>query len=374
VSSRAGRILTYCTNIHPGEAWAEVLANLDSHLLAVKHRFSPGDPFAIGLRLSNQAALDLGGGEAKRFRNWCEKHGCFVPTINGFPYGRFHGRGVKERVYLPDWRDPERARYTERLADLLAGWLPPGLPGSISSVPLAFARGFETDAWKPVRRNLIAALEHLRHLREQSGAEIVLALEPEPGCVIETTSGAVACFERLDLPASLAPFCGVCLDCCHQAVEFEEPERCLRVLRGAGIRIAKVQVSSALRALGAEVAGLARFDEPIYLHQVVARTPEGQLHRWDDLPGFLADRPGSYEECRVHFHVPVFAERLEECGTTRSFLEAILPELDPSLLLEVETYSWDVLPRALRLASVTESIVRELEWVKDRIDEKDRRS
>jgi hypothetical protein len=233
-------------------------------------------------------------------------------------------------------------------------------------VPIAFRAHWREADRALVRRHLIEALEALARLRDESGHEIVLCLEPEPRCLLETTAETVAFFAALELPASLAGLLGLCFDCCHQAVEFEDPAPALAALRDAGIRIGKVQVSSALRAARAEFGALAAFDEPTYLHQVVARDGAGALARFDDLPAFLGlprETLARFEECRVHFHVPIFTERAEGCGTTRFFLEAALPLLPADTLLEVETYSWNVLPPAARAGSVGESIVRELKWV-----------
>jgi hypothetical protein len=271
---------------------------------------------------------------------------------------------VKERVYEPDWRTAERVAYTKRIADHLAQWLTPGVPGSISTVPVAFARGFAESDWPVVRCNVIDVVQHLLALHERTGVTIMLAFEPEPCCVIETTPQAIDFFARLDLPEALARHVGICFDCCHQAVEFEDPHESLRQLRAAGVQIAKSQISSSLRALGSEIEGLKRFDEPTYLHQVVARRADGALERHEDLPRFFASRAASMpEECRVHFHIPIFTDHLGPCGTTRFFLEEILPALDPAIPLEVETYSWDVLPAELRMSSLVDSIVRELRWV-----------
>jgi hypothetical protein len=239
-----------------------------------------------------------------------------------------------------------------------------------------------------LRQNLLAALEHLDRLRQRGGPAIVLALEPEPGCVLETTPQVLACFERMRLPSELSELAGVCLDCCHQAVEFEEPGEILRALEGAGIPIGKVQVSSALRAVGDQIAHVAQFDEPAYLHQVVARTRDGALLRYDDLPDFSAAQREGVEECRIHFHVPVFAAQLGgpgetgetaefggvgACGTTQFFLEEALARLGSTQVLEVETYSWDVLPAELRRGSLAQSIAREIEWTRERIGEAHRR-
>lgn len=362
-------MLTYCSNIHPGEGWSDVLANLESHGRAVKAAISPRAAFPLGLRISAQAAHEIDAREAARFRDWCAAQGFDVPTLNGFPYGRFHGTGVKEKVYLPDWRSPERVEYTRRLGELLAAWLPlrgAGARGSISTVPIAFRAHWQDGDRALVRRHLIEALEALARLRDASGHEIVLSLEPEPRCLLETTDETVAFFAALALPTSLASGLGVCFDCCHQAVEFEDAARSLAMLRDAGVRIGKVQVSSALRAVRAEFGALAAFDEPTYLHQVVARDGAGALARFDDLPAFLGlprAELARFTECRVHFHVPIFAERAEGCGTTRFFLEDALPLLPADTPLEVETYSWNVLPAAARAGSVGESIIRELRWV-----------
>lgn len=359
-------MLAYCTNIHPGESWPETLANIETHTLRVKGFISPDRPFPVGLRLSARAAFELSDSEIDSFRKWLGEHGCFVPTINGFPYGQFHGSAIKEYVYLPDWRSHERVAYTKRLADILAAWLPVDATGSISTVPVGF-RSAITDADMPlIRRNIVETLDYLADIRERSGSEIVFSLEPEPGCVIETTAELVQFIDSLALSPIQSRFIGICLDCCHQAVEFENPADCLRLLASAGVRIGKVQVSSGLVIENIEEireSDLKRFIDPVYLHQVVARRPGGEIERYNDLPEAMQAWKCGPGEWRIHYHVPVFAGRFGPFGTTRFFLEEILPMLDPSILLEVETYTWDVLPPELRLPDVTDSIVREMQWV-----------
>lgn len=365
------RIITYCSNIHPGESWRDVLRNLEDHAVEVKRELAPHEHFPLGLRLSAKAANELTTHTLRDFRNWLANTGCHVVSVNGFPYGDFHGVAVKRSVYDPDWRDWERARYTMRLADILAHWLEPDQSASISTVPIAFRETFSDDHWPIVRLRLLHTLAHLARIRDRGGPLIRLALEPEPHCVLETIPDVVRFFERMHFPAALIEHVGICLDCCHQAVEFETPEECLAQLRAANITIAKVQVSSALRARGAEVPSLLRFDEPTYLHQAVALTERGSLVRFADLPDlsrWLA-RGQVVEECRVHFHVPIFLAHLGEVGTTRFFLEDLLPRLDPRIPLEVETYSFGVLPLSLQLGSVSESIIRELRWLKERLND-----
>jgi len=359
--------LTYCSNIHPGESWDDVLDNLNAHAIAVKKQFSPTQSFPLGLRISHQASQEIGQQEINEFHQWCNEHDCYLLTINGFPYGTFHQTPVKAAVYDPDWRSVERVIYTNRLADLAVDLITRKTDISISTVPVAFKSGFSESDWPIVRENIINSLTHLQKIYQTTGVKIRLALEPEPLCMLETMDETIAFFARMNFPEVLKDFVGICFDCCHQAVEFEDPSQCLTQLRDANISIVKVQVSSALRAIGDEISGLMKFNEPVYLHQVVAKSEGHQrLERFVDLPDFQKrlEFGADFSECRAHFHVPIFLEHLGYCGTTRFFLEDFLPQLDSSILLEVETYSFQNLPAHLRKDSVSESIVRELDWVR----------
>lgn len=363
------RVITYCTNIHPAECWKDVFAALRGHIPAIRSAVSPDQPFPIGLRLSNLASHQIDTVENNRFREWLREHDCFVPTINGFPYGSFHGERIKEKVYLPDWRSQERTRYTTRIADLLSDWLPNHMTGSISTVPLGFKGAVGSDDLPAVMRQLYDVLAHLAAIHDATGKEILLALEPEPGCLLETTDEVCRFFDGLRLPEQLRRHLAVCYDCCHQAVEFETPAESIAKLDAAGVRIAKVQISSSLSVTDAPLSRLAPFAEPSYLHQVVIRRRDGTIARYDDLQTALGghrESPG--DEWRCHFHLPIFLEGCEGVDTTRSFLCAILPCLPDGVLLEIETYTWDVLPKALRSESVTDSIVREISWLKEQLN------
>jgi len=361
--------LTYCSNIHPGESWADVMHNLNTHLLEVKDRLgdSAQRPFPLGLRIADQASRELDKTAIGEFRQWCRQNSAYLLTINGFPYGAFHGQKVKERVYRPDWRDPERVAYSERLGSLAVELQPDAQTLSISTVPIAFKAGFAESDWPAVFDHIQKVLAHYANLYQNTGVKVLLALEPEPGCVLETTAELVDFFTRLRPRLSLQEnaHLGLCLDACHQAVEFEQPQECLQQLAEAEIPIAKVQVSSALSAVGEEeIHRLLAFDEPVYLHQTLARTEQG-LQAYNDLPEFQqALNAGlSVRECRTHFHVPIFLDHLGDCGTTQAFLRDLLPRLDTAIPLEVETYSFGVLPEHLRTQAVGESIARELDWV-----------
>ena len=389
--------LTYCTNIHPGESWPEVQANLERYLPAVKRELAPDQALGVGLRLSAIAAEALRApaalGELKGF---LADHDLYVFTLNGFPYGPFHGRPVKEQVYQPDWRQEVRVTYSNQLADLLAELLPddPALHGSISTVPGTFKPLAETlAAVEHMARNMVRHAAHLAGIRARTGRSIALALEPEPYCFLETIDETVGFFERHlfgdaavrqmrdltglargDAEDALRRHLGVCYDVCHAAVEFEDPAGSLEALRAAGVGVPKLQLSAALRiaAVGPDTAEqLGPFDEPVYLHQVVARQ-DGRLTRYLDLPHALEALPQHVgAEWRVHFHVPIFLEQLRDFSTTQAFLREILAlhRQDPiSAHVEVETYTWDVLPERYRQIDVASAVARELAWVVEQLD------
>jgi sugar phosphate isomerase/epimerase len=393
------RHLTYCSNIHPGESWAEVRENLERYVLPVRERVAPGEPFGLGLRLSARAARTLSEPDRlEELRDFLRLHDLYLFTLNGFPYGTFHGEPVKEEVYLPDWLQAERLDYTNRLADLLAALLPEGLEGTISTVPGAFAPRVagEADAAR-IAAAMAAHVAHLLRLRESTGRRIALALEPEPCCHLETVAETVEFFERhLFAPAAVAALAreaglspttaeaalrehvGVCFDACHMAVEFEEPAAALAAFRRAGIRVPKVQVSAGLRVeLGAGdervLAALGAFADDVYLHQVVERRPDGAITRYLDLPEALAAAaraPAGPREWRIHFHVPLFRERLGLFESTQGYLRELLPlpgEGTECAHFEVETYTWDVLPPEYRQEDVVAAVARELEWTAARL-------
>lgn len=378
------RHLAYCTNIHRGESWQEIFAALREHTLAVKNRVCPPDEaYGIGLRLGERAARELTIDQPARddFRRWLDRHGCYVFTINGFPYGRFHGTRVKEQVYAPDWTTTERLEYTRCLLDLLAEWLPEGVGGSVSTVPGSFkgfaapdAAGHEAQR-AAMCKNLRRCGEHAARAGERTGRALVLALEPEPLCWFEDTEETLEFFGRLgtDLPV------GVCFDTCHFAVEFEEPQAALKALTAAGITIAKLHLSSALRVRPTpELRGQLRtFQDPVYLHQTVTRCETtGRLMRWLDLDAALddADTAGSSTpngEWRIHFHVPLYSEPKPPLATTSTDTLGALDWLscnpDLCLHLEMETYTWEVLPAEWQTGRVEEQLAREYAWTLDQL-------
>ncbi len=376
--------LTYCTNIHPGDSWPEVRANVIRYVTAVKARVAPDRPFGVGLRLSAAAAAVLARpDELVAFRDLLAEHDLYVFTINGFPYGAFHGTAVKEAVYRPDWREDARLAYTDELARILAALLPPGCDGSISTVPGAYKeRVASPQDVAAIADRLVAHVATLHHLRERRGVTIALALEPEPCCYLETVAETIAFFEQHVWPrtvpgldrrtseAALHRHLGVCFDACHMAVEHEPVGAALAAFAAHGIRVVKVQVSAGLAATldrAEDGAALAAFADDVYLHQVVERAPHG-LVRWTDLPAALADaaREPRRREWRVHFHVPLFRARLGRFASTQPYVRELLALLrrEPATAhLEVETYTWDVLPEEYRGEPVADAVARELDWV-----------
>jgi len=381
--------LTYCLNVHPGESWAENFAAIRDYALRVRDRVAPDRPFGLGLRLSAQAAAELAGPAAmSEFRDFLAREDLYVFTINGFPYGRFHDTAVKTSVYSPDWRTGERRDYTIALADILAGLLPAGVTGSISTVPCSYKPWITGD--RDVRlmaETLCDVVAHLVDLHRATAREIVLALEPEPDCYVENTDEVIAFFagplvefgagylaeklgvERAAAEGLISRHLGVCFDTSHLAVEFEDLPAALQRLQAAGVRIAKFHLSAALQAAATTAARqqLREFCDPVYLHQVKARRADGRIVSYADLPEALADAGGEpTDEWRIHFHVPLFFERLGELASTNSLLTgefAAALRAGASEHLEIETYTFGVLPAELRSGDLADGIAREYEWV-----------
>ena len=348
----SGLQLTYCTNIHPANGWDAVWANLRRFAPALKARFAPDRPFGLGLRLSaGEASELLVSGRLADFRKWLDGSGLYVALINGFPYGSFHGAPVKEVVYAPDWRQEARVRYTLNLLEILAVLLPKGMEGGISTAPISY------KAWmnKP---DGVSAANLARIGRAMSGTNIHLDIEPEPDCVLENVAETIEFFAAWR--SEFGDRIQICFDCCHFAVEYEEPLSAIARLQSAGIPIGRVQLSSAVHATLPHDAGRLRaFADPTYLHQVVTR--EGE-HYPDLTPALDSDDAG---ECRIHFHVPLFTPEYDGLGSTQDQVRTVIEHAVRTPFtkhLEIETYTWDVLPGKLKI-DLLDSISREYDWV-----------
>ncbi len=386
--------LTYCLNVHPGETWEENFAAIREHTLRVRDAVCPREPFGIGLRLGHVAAATLA--DANRlveFREFCDANRLYVFTINGFPYGRFHGRPVKTGVYRPDWRQRERLDYTNTLTDILANLLPEGVNGSISTVPGAYKAelGSGIDGIQRIAENLAAAAAHAADRGSCTGRSIAIALEPEPDCLLGTVAETIAFFagplrefgigylkrtrgiNADEAAALLARHLGICYDTTHMAVEFEDLVDGLERLRRVGIAISKIHLGAALRLReGANAeTGLRGFCEPVYLHQTRRQKVGGEVKRFDDLPDALALPSVPGERWRVHFHVPLFFDSADDrCSTRELLTPRFFQRLSSGITehLEIETYTYDVLPPALAVEDVAGGIAREYQWVLENLE------
>lgn len=372
--------LAYCTNVHRGETWAETMAYLQTDTLAVRDRVCPGKPFAIGLRLGEQAATELNQRDTLlEFRRWLGKNSCYVFTINGFAQGQFHGKRVKEHVYNPDWAFPDRVAYTNLLFNILAELVPPGLEGSVSTMPCSYKPFYPSlDAVKAIRQNLWHTIEHIARISSRTGRKLHLGLEPEPLCMLESTAEVMNLFDHLrsEHPRDerLAEHLGVTYDTCHFAVECEEPQNALGCLINHGIKLSKIQLSSALKVSPTPAVReeLKSFADEVYLHQVVARDAAGDRMIFPDLPDALAHARSAYTddaelpEWRIHYHIPLHAAAAPPFDNTTDHLLAVLdvlaqaPQLCPHL--EMETYTWEVLPPELKEQSTVDQISAEYAW------------
>ncbi len=370
--------LAYCTNVHRGETWAETIASLEQHSLRVKERVQPKGRYAIGLRLSDQASRELSHPQTLlQFQRWLEQHDCYVFTINGFPFGQFHGTRVKENVHRPDWTDVRRVEYTKRLFDLLAQLVPAGIEGSVSTSPGSY-KDFITSPGqeKAMRDNFWRVVEHIAALSEKSNRQLHLGVEPEPFGWFEDTAETLRFFEQMrdEHPgdARLESHLGVNYDACHFAVEFEDPAQAVAQFQKHGIKLSKFHLSNALRLRPTteSLKQLAAFDEEVYLHQAIIRKPDGSLTKFSDLPAALqssiAKSPAAGDEWRVHFHVPLHWQPDGELNTTTDHVLGLLELLasQPRLCshLEMETYTWAVLPEAVHSRDVVDQIVAEYDW------------
>ena len=388
--------LTYCTNIHPGETRSQVESNLKQYLPQLKARLSPDKAFGIGLRLANPASQELlAGDNLVRFQSWLQQEDLYVFTLNGFPYGGFHHQIVKDKVYAPDWSTSERLDYTIRLIEILTALLPDNLDGGISTLPISYKPWCHSsqDKQRILHQgslNLAQAIAKLAEVYQNTGKLIHIDLEPEPDGMLENTTEIVDFFQNWLLPIAgkwlqkklginsatanywITQHIRVCYDTCHFAVEYEEPEEIIRRFKDAGIKIGKIQLSSAIKIdIPLERAKrqlildkLLPFAESTYLHQVIAKHEDGFKHYRDlsiALKDFLTTEA---REWRTHFHVPIFIDRYQLFESTQDHIVKLLRMFPDDFThhLEIETYTWEVLPPAMKLDILT-SIEREYQWV-----------
>jgi len=393
--------LTYCTNIHAGESWHDHFAALKENIPSVKKQLSPDRPFGIGLRLSHLASVELGKKEnLETFREWLDNSQCYVFVINGFPYGGFHHTKVKDQVHAPDWTTQDRALYTIQLFNILSALLPQGMEGGISTSPLSYkywhteVEEEQSQVFETCTENVLKVVQDLISLRESTGQLMHLDVEPEPDGLLGNGPEFITWYVDRLIPqgirylkkhlgydvqtavTAIRDHIQICYDICHFAVGFEDHAAVISKLAHHGIKIGRIQISAALKGdiapnpvdRGKVVSAFRLFNESTYLHQVVARQEDGSFKRYPDLPEALEDANNSLtREWRSHFHVPLFVEDYGALQSTQEDIRRVLAlqrQKHLSQFLEVETYTWEVLPEKLRLP-LKESIVRELQWVFD---------
>ncbi len=388
--------LTYSTLVHPADDWEQLWNSLVTYLPKVKARIAGNRSFGVCLRLSANAAHTLANNATERdkLKKFLGDNDMYVYTANAFPYGAFKGTVVKEQVYEPDWRSEERTRYTINVADVLADVCSPDIAPSIQSAPLGFKpRVTGNDVVASYTDHVLRVVAHLVELKARTGRTVQLALEPEPFCFLETTDEAVdyfthhlysgAAVEKLaklaHLPISeaneaLRAHLGIVYDICHQAVEYENISASLQKLVDAGIPVFKLQEAAALHipeVTQAAVDTLKRYAKTIYLTQTLEKK-NGKINRFlnvDDAIAAFEKNPGP-REWRTHIHVPVFLDDLGEFRTTRFAIEDALrfhKRTPLSRQLEIETYTWDMLPENLKTGDIVEYVCREIDWVRGQL-------
>ncbi|WP_276165942.1 metabolite traffic protein EboE [Zobellia alginiliquefaciens] len=384
--------LTYCTNIHPGFDWKTTFDSLKNHVPQIKQKVSPSEPFGLGLRLSNKASEELAlSGNLDEFQQWLSENEVYVFTMNGFPYGNFHNERVKDDVHAPDWTTPERLIYTKRMFDQLAALLPEGNTGGISTSPVSYKYWHATEeatksAFETGGKGMVEVAIHLHKIEKETGKYLHLDIEPEPDGMLENSDEVLQFFKDYLLPIGetmigdtlgldvedakklIYRYLTVCYDICHFSLAYEEPKETFEKFEKAGIAIGKIQVSAALKILSNPSGNeeiwkaLALFDEPTYLHQVTEKVG-GKVKTYNDLP-IVLEHKREFKELRAHFHVPIFLERFGALDSTQDHILKVmkyLKEHPVSKHLEIETYTWDVLPSALK-KDLSESIIREIDW------------
>ncbi|NBA97647.1 metabolite traffic protein EboE [Pseudomonas sp. R5(2019)] len=379
----------YCSNVHPTRDLTGLRSSIEQHFQGVRTLRGLGEQDS-GLWICARAAAELQQVSARaQFLDLLQRSGLRLTSLNGFPYGEFHQGAVKAEVYLPNWADPQRLAYSLDLARILAYALPPYCrQGVISSVPLGYAATWTPALQERADDHLSQLTAALARLHRETGKKIVFCLEMEPDCVLENTDQAIAFFRRRQATDPNHEYLALCFDVCHQAVIFEDCYQSLDRLRHAQVPVGKIQLSNAMicrlppqddHRREHVLETLSNFAETTYLHQVKARDTQGRLMAWADLPAALVDcatHPGQYRELRIHFHIPLFSEHLllPELSGSQIALAQTFDYLarhgDFRPVLEVETYSWGVLPAQLRPTTEhaqLQGIAAELHWVEDQL-------
>ena len=384
--------LTYCTNIHPANGLKQIYKNIEKYSIPLKRKLSEAEPFAIGLRLSDYESRQLTQKKSlQKFKSFLDENGLYVFTINGFVYGQFHKKVIKSKVFTPDWQDQKRVNYTLRLIKILSYLLDKNKEGSISTSPLSYKSWYKDKikSWQKITKNLITVTSALIKIQKNTGKIIHIDIEPEPSGLLENSDEIIKFFKdyllksgveilkkEMSIPKKLAiklilEHVRICLDTCHFAVEYEKTTDILQKFKKLGIGIGKIQISSALKITSVTARShqekfretLKHFEDSIYLHQVIAKNPHKSF---EDLTYALESiRTLECQEYRIHFHVPIFRKKFGALDSTQEETIKTLSLLKKHKItshLEIETYTWEVLPKNFKI-DLVDSIEREYKWV-----------
>lgn len=387
--------LTYCSNIYSSDTWNDIFVNLKKNIPKISSKLSINKPFGIGLRLSNKAATQLlENNNIVVFQEWLNENNYYVSTINGFVYGNFYNTNIKDKVYKPDWTTLERANYNNLLIEILSKLCPIGKEIGFSTAPLGYKFSLnkekETSDNNLVINYLLILLKKLIYIEKLENKTIHIDFEPEADCLLENIHDVINFFEKsllinlaskltedlnITLPEAknyILKHLRICYDICHQSVQFEDHLKNFEILNKRNIKIGKIQLSSALEinvkkhTLNNLKIDLDKFKDEIYLHQVVIKNFDGSFTKYRDLPEALENFSDNKESFwRIHYHLPIFAENYNNLFTTRKELQTIINFLKTSPItscLEIETYTWEILPKELKF-NLIESIVKEYEWI-----------
>lgn len=390
--------LAYSTLVHPADDWDELWASLRHYLPQVKQRVSPDVPSAVSLRLSAATVERLLADRSAMadLRAFLAAEDLYVVTANAFPYGPFKNRLVMETVFEPDWRERRRAEYTKGVGTILSSIAGDGVSPTIQTAPLGFKPHVDPAVVEHLTEGVLGVVAHLVEIARTTGMTVRLGLEPEPFCLLETADetiryfgeelfsaaaaarlAALAGIDDAAAAAALRAHLGVVFDICHQAVEFEDIGASLDALVAAGVPIVKLQVAAAMRVpvVTTEIVEqLGQFTDTVYLSQTMERRGDSPIRRFLNLRDALTcwEPGGAATEWRTHFHVPVFLDDLDGLGTTRfAIVEALAKHRETPLSdqVEIETYTWDVLPTQFKSGDIVEYVERELSWVLDQLGE-----
>ncbi|MGH9242117.1 MAG: metabolite traffic protein EboE [Vicinamibacterales bacterium] len=389
--------LTYSTLVHQTDNWEQLWKSVNTYLPAVKARVAPHEKFGVCLRTSAPSAELLSAEPSKvaDLKKFFADNDLYLYTANAFVYGVFKKQVIKEDVYEPDWATPERREYTKKVANLLAELAPEGINPSIQSAPLGFKpKVTGDDVVEAYTSNVIDVVAHLVELKKKTGKTVTLGLEPEPRCYLETTDETITYFKNhlfsgetakrlakktglneTDAAQAMRDYMGVVFDIGHQSVGYEDIPASLQKLVDNGVQIVKLQEAASMYIPDVSqktVDALQTFAKTIYLSQTCQKK-DGKMTWFLNLEDAFEDwykNPGP-REWRTHFHVPVFLNDLGGAfGTTRFALEQALAfhkKTPLSTHLEIETYTWDVLPDHLKTGDIVEYVTRELDWVKGQL-------